>query len=192
MRIRWFSRNFPTPQSLKDNRFLKPFARYLHHHFLWQFNRRTVAGGVAVGLFFGILAPFLQILLAAFGSILLRVNLPVAAFSTLVTNPLTFPPIYYLAYRLGDMLTGSAPMPPEGKIEADIEHAMAQQGEASGWLPNLIDWIQSIGLPLAVGLIVLATVTALAGYVAVSAAWKLRSRWRWQRRQLKRSKPDAV
>lgn len=188
MRIYRFSDRFPTSQRLKSNRFLKPFTRHLHHHFLWQFNRRTVAGGVAVGLFFGILVPFAQILLAAFAAIILRVNLPVAAFSTLVSNPVTFPPLYYFAYRLGDVLTGTAPVSPEATVTADIAHAVAvQQGEAQRWLPSLIDWIQSVGVPLALGLGVLAISAALVGYVAVSFVWKSRIRWRWRQRRLTRS-----
>lgn len=78
MLIPWFFKHFPTSQGLKDGRFLKPFARYLEHHFLWQFNRRAVAGGATIGLFFGILFPFLQIFMAAFAAIVLRANLPVA------------------------------------------------------------------------------------------------------------------
>lgn len=183
MQSRRFSKRLPTPQALKDNRFLKPFSRHLHHHFLWQFNRRSVAGGVAVGLFFGILVPFAQIFLSAIAAILLRVNLPAAALCTLVTNPLTFPPIYFLAYRLGDILTGTEPVPPETRIRADIEEAIAvQQGEPSGWLPHLVDWVQTVGLPLATGLIVLAVAVATAGYFAVNAVWKMRIRRRWRMR----------
>ncbi|HEY4542284.1 MAG TPA: DUF2062 domain-containing protein, partial [Noviherbaspirillum sp.] len=70
-----------------ETRFLKPFARYLEHHSLWQFNRRAVAVGAAIGLFFGILIPFGQIVVSAFAAFFLRANLPVAAFATFITNP---------------------------------------------------------------------------------------------------------
>ena len=33
-------------------------------------------------------------------------NVPAAVSSTLVSNPLTFAPIYYLAYRTGLLVTG--------------------------------------------------------------------------------------
>ncbi|HZW13164.1 MAG TPA: DUF2062 domain-containing protein [Noviherbaspirillum sp.] len=187
MRGRWFSPRFPTPQALKDNRFLRPFARYLDRHFLWQFNRRGVAGGVAVGLFFGILVPFAQIFLAAFAAIMLRVNLPVAAFSTLVSNPLTFPPLYYVAYRLGDIVTGKEPVLPEAEVKADIQAAVTvQQGEITGWFAKLVDWAQTVGFPLATGLMLLAVTAAVIGYFAVDALWKMRSRSRWRHRQRSR------
>jgi uncharacterized protein (DUF2062 family) len=187
MLISWFSKHFPTRQGLKDSRFLKPFARYLDHHFLWQFNRRAVAGGATIGLFFGILFPVLQIFLAVFAAIVWRVNLPVAAFATLVTNPFTFPPIYYLAYRLGAILTGA--MAPATATDGGIRHVVT--AAPAGWLARLIDWIQAVGLPLALGLFVLATATALLGYVAVNLVWKVRVRLSWRRRQLKRSKANA-
>jgi uncharacterized protein (DUF2062 family) len=187
MLIRWFSKHFPTRQGLRDSRFLKPFARYLDDHFLWQFNRRAVAGGATIGLFFGILFPFLQIFLAAFAAIVWRVNLPVAAFTTLVTNPFTFPPIYYLAYRLGAILTGAVSASPGAVIDAAIEPAIV-----GGWLPKLIDWIQAVGLPLALGLFVMATVAALVGYVMVNLVWKLRVRFSWRQRQLRRLKAGAL
>lgn len=189
MRNQRFMRRMPTAESLLGKRFLKPFAPYLHHHFLWQFNRRSVAGGVAIGLFFGILLPFAQIFLAAIAAIFLRVNLPVAAFSTLVTNPLTFPPIYYLAYRLGDVLTGSTPVPPEPVIEAEVAHMVeAQQGDIEGWIPHLMEWLHSVGLPLATGLSVLAVSAAIIGYIAISALWRLHTRISWKRRK-QRSAP---
>lgn len=183
MKIKWIAKRVPSAQALQENRFLRPLARYLHHHFLWQFNRRGVAGGVAAGLFFGILVPFGQIPLAALASIIFRVNLPVAAFSTLISNPLTFPPLYLLAYRIGDVLTGSEPVPSLKQIQSDVQQAVAiQERGFSGWFSFLIDWLQSVGLPLIIGLVVLATTAGLLGYFIVDTVWKLRTRQRWRER----------
>lgn len=182
-----FSKRFPTAQSLKENRFLRPFARYLDHHFLWQFNRRSVAGGVAVGLFFGLLIPFAQIFFAALVAIVLRVNLPTAAFCTLVSNPLTFPAIYYFAYRLGDFLTGAEAQVAEVVIESDIQEVITvQQGEVVGWFPHLVLWFETVGMPLALGLLVISTIAALLGYFLVSGIWKLQVGQRWRKRRQRR------
>lgn len=181
-RGQFFSR-LPTAQSIRQSRFLKPFARHLDHHLLWQFNRRSVAGGVAVGLFFGLLIPFAQIFFAALFAIVLRVNLPTAAFCTLVSNPLTFPAIYYFAYKLGDFLTGEQAAVAEVVIESDIEEVMTvQQGEVIGWFPHLLLWIESVGMPLALGLFLLASVGAVLGYVLVNSLWKLNATLRWRKR----------
>jgi uncharacterized protein (DUF2062 family) len=50
------------------------------------------------------LVPIGQFICAALLAIPTRANVPVAAAATLVTNPITFPPIYYAAYRLGFFL----------------------------------------------------------------------------------------
>lgn len=182
MRRHRFFRKLPTPQKLLESRMLRPFRPYLHHHFLWQFNRRTVAGGVAVGLFFGILIPFAQIIFSAVAAVVLRVNLPVAAASTLITNPFTFPAVYYVAYKLGDLLTGSRSIVPEVAIKSDIQRAVEVQTHVTGWFSNLVDWLQSVGLPLAVGLSVLAVASSVAGYFLVDWVWRWQVTRRWRNR----------
>ncbi len=183
-------RHFPSSQKLKDNRFLKPFARYLHHHFLWQFNRQSVSGGVAIGLFFGLLLPFLQVFFAALAAIIFRVNLPVAVFSTLITNPLTFPAIYYFAYRVGNVVINTFTQ--QTDLATDIEQVMVQQsGMFGGWLLQLNEWLHSIGWPLVIGLFLLATSSAVVAYCCILLMWKWRVRWKWHcRRQLRLHAPD--
>ncbi len=177
-------KRLPTAQEIQRSRLLKPFARYLHHHSLWQFNRRAVAGGVAVGLFFGILTPFAQILFSAIAAVIFRVNLPVAAFSTLVTNPLTFPLIYYFAYKLGGFLTQWLHgIPQDLPATGEMDQLLAQQADVSGWLVHLIDWAQTVGLPLITGLIVLAVAAATCGYFLVNALWRLHAIQRWRKRR---------
>lgn len=48
-----------------------------------------------------------QILVGAFAAIAFRCNLPMVAALSLITNPLTSPPIYYGTYRLGRWLLNS-------------------------------------------------------------------------------------
>lgn len=162
---RWIKHRMPTAGSLSRNRMLRPLSPVLGHHNLWHFNRRTVAGGVAVGLFFGFLIPVAQILFAAVAAVWLRVNLPVAAASTLVTNPFTFPPIYFAAYGIGSAITGRwVPRGPKA-----IEDAAAEASTfVGGWLDNFI----AVGQPLALGLLVLAVVGSVTGYFVVHAVWR--------------------
>lgn len=183
MRRSRFQKYIPTSQTIRSNRFLKPFSRYLDRHFLWQFNRRGVAGGLAVGLFVGILVPFAQILFGAIGAILLRVNLPVAAFATFATNPFTVPPLYYAAYRLGNMLMNN------GNADAPMRMAdkvAREQGVVAHWFTNLLEWLHNVGPQLMIGLAVIATVSALLAYVLVNLAWHLRARYRWHKRRVRR------
>lgn len=52
----------------------------------------------------------------------------------------------------------------------------------SQWLPALIDWMASLGKPLAIGLPLLALTLAAIGYLLVDTAWKLYVRLAWQKR----------
>ncbi|MDQ7968290.1 MAG: DUF2062 domain-containing protein [Oxalicibacterium faecigallinarum] len=185
MRRTRFYKHMPTSQSFHDNRYLRPLARYLHHHYLWQFNRRTVAGGLAVGLFAGILSPIAQILFASILAMIARVNLPVAAFATLVTNPFTVPPIYYAAYRVGKSLIGSDPGAAEDLDPETMEKivgAGSLEGGIGNWFANMIDWLQAAGPQLMLGLAIFSVVSAVLGYVLVHVIWQLNSRLRWKRR----------
>ena len=184
MRKHKFFKRMPTAESIRQSKLLKPFARYLDHHALWQLNRRSVAGGVAVGLFFGIMVPFAQIFFSAIAAVIFRVNLPVAAFCTFVTNPFTFAAIYYASYRLGAFLTGqgyvSAPM---AAAASETAAAQASHAPAIGlWLSSTLAWIQSVGLPLVVGLFVVSAAASLTGYLLVNGIWRLSSARRWRKR----------
>lgn len=159
----------PSEEQLRHNRLLRPLLPWLQERALWRFDRRAVALGVAVGLFFGLLLPIGQILFAAFAAFALRANLPIAALSTLVTNPVTFPPIYYAAYRLGNAITGGSA---SENIEAGVA-ALEPLQSTGAWLSDLLGWLASVGPPLATGVITLAIAASLMGYVLVHALWRL-------------------
>ena len=192
MRRSKFFKFFPKPEAIRNSRLLKPFGRHLQHHFLWQFNRQSVATGAAVGLFFGILMPFAQIPVAALFAIVVRANLPVAALGTFISNPLTFAPMYYLAYRLGGFLLGATPMQTESSggagegeekvLEQKVDEIMAKQAEVDGWFANLADWASGVGPALSLGLLVLAFLVALIAYLAISGVWRLHALRRWRQR----------
>ena len=145
----------PRRDQLEANPLLRSLAPRLAHPKLWHWSRRSVATGMAIGLFIGLLIPVAQILFAAAAALALRANIAVAATGTLVTNPLTIPPIYYAAYHLGAWVTGSA-------APATVSFA----DPASLW-----ENLATIGMPLFAGLCIAAAVAAIASYVLVSQAW---------------------
>ncbi len=149
----------PSREQLEANRSLRALAPYLANPKLWLWSRRGVASGVALGLFIGLLIPVAQILIAAAAAVILRVNLPIAAASTLVTNPLTFPPIYYAAYQLGVWVTGSSEA-----VTFTLTDPAALWGN-----------LGAIGIPLFAGLGIAATGSALVSYVLISQAWAWRT-----------------
>ena len=54
------------------------------------------------------------------------------------------------------------------------------------WITYWIDWAQSAGWPLVIGLILLAVLLAVIGYVGVMVLWRLQAALRWKKRRLGR------
>src|SRR3954466_6302189 len=91
--------------TISGNRHIARFGDRLKHHNLWHLNRRSVAGGVAVGLFAGLIPGSnpVQFTAAALFAIGFHVNLPIAVIVTLYSNPFTILPLYYAAFKLGQL-----------------------------------------------------------------------------------------
>lgn len=160
----------PTREQIMANRWLRWLSPFLAHPRLWHWSRRGVALGVAIGVFFGLLIPIAQIPVSAAAAVLLRANVPAAAASTLVTNPITFGPVYYAAYRLGAWIHGDTAAPPTD--------AAAASDDSGIW-----ERIAGLGLPLVTGLAIMAVIFGLASYLIISAVWYWRVKLR-RRRQL--------
>jgi len=137
-----------------------------------------VALGAALGVFFGFLIPVAQIFFSALFALMLRANLPVAAVSTLVSNPLTYGPIFVLAHRTGAALLGERP-------DRAREAAVAREAEKSHADPQT--WgerLRAVGKPLALGLAVFAVVGGTLTWVLVNLLWLGAARLRlWRRRR---------
>jgi len=172
-------KHLPDHASVVENRWLKPFGGWLQHHNLWHLHRRSVAGGVAVGLFCGLIPGPLQMIVAALLAVLLRVNLPVAVFTTLYTNPLTIVPLYVLAYELGAWVSGAQNGIAATSLNFPDMHWYNLGGE-------LADWLIVLGKPFLIGLPLLAVCLAVAGYFAVRLMWRVMVVLEWRARKRRR------
>lgn len=186
MSRKFFRRFLPSHDTVRQNRHIARFGPHLQHHNLWHLNRRSAAGGVAVGLFAGLVPGSnpVQFALAVLGAIIFRVNLPIAVIVTLYSNPFTIVPLYFTAFKLGQfvLLQSGDNLPP---------HAFGLEGKGfSEWIPAALEWLASVGKPLLVGLPLLALLLALIGYFAVDQAWRLHARCEWIRRRRRRAAPD--
>ena len=177
-----FKRYLPSHAAISNNRHIARFGGLLGHHNLWHLHRRSVAGGVAVGMFAGLIPGSnpVQFTAAALLSILFGVNLPIAVIVTLYSNPFTIVPLYYLAFKLGQLVVmdKTATMP-------DLAFSLEGKGFRD-WLPAALDWLTSIGKPLLVGIPLLALLLAALSYPLVRLVWRCYVVYAWRRRRAAR------
>jgi uncharacterized protein (DUF2062 family) len=138
---KFFHRLMPSIDKVREVRVLSVFGERVFHPALWHVHRRSAAGGVAVGLFCGLIPGPLQMVGAGIACVMFRVNLPIALVMTLYTNPLTIVPLYLIAYKMGSFVLGSAgdrPAPPPPHWDWS---SIGQSGEAiSQWM---LAWVRS-------------------------------------------------
>ena len=177
---RYLRRKLPRPESITENRYLRWLAPWLGHPRLWHMHRRSVALGVAIGLVTGLIPGPVQILLAVLIAIPLRANILAAAAATLYTNPLTFIPLYILAYSIGTLVTGESMgtiAPPELTLSlSQFWHIV----------PDMFHWFVSLGPTLLIGLAIQSVIFAIVGYAGTMLIWRCVVSSMWKRRQRRR------
>lgn len=179
-------RYLPHRDKVLDHPLMRRLAPFLRHPSLWHLNRHSAAGGVAIGLFAGLVPGPLQMLVAALLSVALKRNLALALATTFYTNPLTIVPLYILAFEIGTQLQGGnsvALLPPEPNW---------QTLPLVGWASAASGWLASMGKPLMIGLPTLAICLAVTGYGLVHLGWRWHVTHAWRkRRQLRNQKPPC-
>jgi hypothetical protein len=101
---------------------------------------------------------------------------------TLVVNPLTIPPIYYAAYRLG-----AWELHHDSQI---INPATAER--VSGELSQIMFWIHHASGAIAVGVLTMAFAAALLGYLISAVLWRFRLGNRWRSRSGYRAESQTL
>lgn len=178
---RKLQRWLPDPESLRARPSLRWCAPVLGHPRLWHLHRRSVALGVAIGLVTGLIPGPVQMLLAVLLAIPLRANIPAAVFTTLYTNPITFIPLYILAYNIGKLVTGGSDSfvpPPDLSWSWDGMRTL---------FPDLARWLVSLGDTLVIGLAIQLATFAVAGYFLTLLVWRVVVTMAWRRRQRERA-----
>jgi uncharacterized protein (DUF2062 family) len=155
---RRFFRKFTVKRhQFRERWFLSPFRHLMHDHRLWSIRRKNVVPAVALGTFFAFLPFPGHPVWASFGALAMRINVPVAALTTFISNPLTMAPMYYLACRFGAWILGVELEP------FDIEMS--------------IDWVThtfvNIWQPMLLGCLLLGSAAALIAYVGLDLIWRV-------------------
>ncbi|WP_445397960.1 DUF2062 domain-containing protein [Zobellella sp. An-6] len=161
-------RLMPDPGTIKNHKHLSKLGHRLHDNNLWHLNRHSAAGAFAVGLFCAWLPIPFQMVVAAALAMLFRVNLPLSAVLVWTTNPLTMPPMFYFAYRLGSFLLNKP-------------HHYQHFEMSLSWLGSAMT---TAAPPFLLGCLVLGVVSSASGYMLIHALWRrsVSRRWKLRRR----------
>ncbi|ADC71710.1 MULTISPECIES: DUF2062 domain-containing protein [unclassified Thioalkalivibrio] len=150
-------RLFPGMEGVRGHRALSPLGPRLRSPDLWHLNRRSVAGAFAVGLFVTFLPIPMQMLVAAIVALIVRVNLPISVILVWISNPITMPPMLYMAYTVGRKLLGEPPR--------DVHLDWSWEWFSTELL--------TIWQPLLLGSLLFATLASLSGYLLVRVLWRV-------------------
>lgn len=150
-----FKKISPNPDTVRNHKYLKKLK--LDTPALWNFNRKSISKGVAIGLFCAFLPMPMQMILASVLAIAFAGNILISIALVWITNPLTIPPIYYGLYKLGAWMLGV-------KLVADFEFSTKYIGEV----------FATIWQPLLLGSFTISIVSAIIGYYAINIAYLLK------------------
>jgi len=109
--------------TLKRHSWWRAITRPVTRRELWIPCRDTVANGVTIGVFFSmlILMPF-QMLAAALVAMRARANIPLAMAFCWISNPVTFAPLLWVQYRIGDWMHLGLGVPMPQFLSHDVVH----------------------------------------------------------------------
>lgn len=147
----------PDHHVIRGHRALAFLGELLHDPQIFHLTRHSAAGGMAAGLFCAFFPIPGHMVFAAIAAIGFRVNLPIAVAAVWVTNPFTFAPAFYLAYRVGSAMLDN----PVQRVSFEI---------SAEWLSTTFVHIWPA---LVVGCMVLAVTAAALGYAGVRLLWRL-------------------
>lgn len=135
----------------------------LMHKNLWSADKASMAKGAAVGMFLCWLPIPFQMVLGILAAALLRVNLPLVMLGVWISNPLTWVPMYAMAYYVGYLILRPEDNPLMAVAEAEDFSSIL------GLVPDTLG-------PALVGGLALQLVSAAAAYSLVLAlhTWVVR------------------
>ena len=148
-------RFFPKLDTVKEEKILKIFGPAVLQPNLWHINKKSVSRGFAIGAFCAFLPIPGQMILAAFLSITFAANIPIAVILTWITNPITFTPIFYFAYKIGRMIF-------DGTINYNVDEKEI----------DILSNIMHIWEPLLLGSIILSIIGSTIAYIIIRTYWR--------------------
>jgi uncharacterized protein (DUF2062 family) len=154
-----FKKISPNPETIRNHKSLKKLK--LDNPALWNFNRRSISKGVAIGLFCAFLPMPMQMILASFLAVIFAGNILISVALVWITNPITIPPIYYALYKLGAWILGV-------EVNTDFEFSTE----------FFTQTLAIIWRPVFLGSFIVSTITAIVGYYTIQFIYLLKLKQR--------------
>lgn len=166
---KYIQRVMPDHDVIKSHKHLQFLGDRLHEPNLWHLNRHSVSKAFAIGLFAAWIPGPGQMAIAAIAAFYCRANLPISVALVWITNPVTMPPMFYFAYRVGLAVLG---LPGQGEFEYNLESFLAS--------------LDQIWFPLLFGSLVVGTVSSAIGYAGIQMIWRQYTIKKWEERAERR------
>ncbi len=159
-------RFLPHPDTIKHNRFLRIFGKVIHDPQLWHLTRLSVSHAFFVGFFCAFIPVPFQMLIAAGGAVIFRANIAISVALVWITNPVTIPFLFGMAYFVGIWTLG-----------------MDTQTNGFEWS---VKWIENNWGPFLWGCFLCGIVAAFLGYIGIRIFWRFHVISAWNSRNSKR------
>jgi len=158
---------FPNLDAMRHSQSLEIFGHAGREPNLWHLNRRSVSRGIALGLFCAFVPIPGQMILAAALAIIFRANIPLSVLFVWVSNPLTMPALFFMAYKVGAMLLS-------------VELQPFQFEFSLNWL---FTELQDRWQPFLVGCLFCGALVSVIAYITVQLYWRNYVSNVWQKRK---------
>ena len=163
-------RYMPNQDAIKEHKHLQFLGEQLHEPNLWHLNRHSVARAFATGLFVAWLPIPGQMVVVAIAALYFRANMAISVALVWLTNPLTWVPLFYFAYRFGLWVLNMSV--PDNDFEFTFDNVMSHLG--------------TLWFPLLFGCLLLSTIFSVVGYFGIQYFWRWHVNQKWQDRKLAR------
>ncbi len=165
----------PSARRVREWKILRVLGDWIYAGNLWHINRYSASMAFFVGLFVAFMPVPGQMVLAAAMAVLLRCNLPLSVGLVWVTNPVTLPAIFYLAYKVGALIVDV----PVREVQFELSFYWLAHSLSTIWKPFLL------------GCFICGLFFGCVGFFIISQLWRWRVARLWRMRRKRRAQARA-
>lgn len=161
----------PNAARIREIKSLHVLGDWIYATNLWHLNRYSASMAFFVGLFVAFMPIPGQMPVAALLALLMRCNLPISVCLVWVTNPVTMPALFFMAYQVGALVSHV----PVTTLQFELSFE---------WLANQLAHIWQ---PFLLGCFICGLFFGCVGYFVVSLLWRWRVSVHWRERKRRRA-----